>query len=692
MPTRRQVIAVLFIASIAAVVPRAAPGQAASPAGAMVLGQANRVEAEIGRLMQRRGETGTAAVPLLELRIDARLVARWLLERAGAAPADTDLQACAWIRAADLLEAIKLAEESIDPSAGQSAQLALAARALHEMTFKLGDASTVAELDDVCRVTAIALAAAASPPLVDAKLPAMRPTPLPAPAAPAGAPAAPGPRTLEQLAARARELAVSVALRKQLILASDAALAAAADPARAADAAPLRAAFEEAVVLAEGLQSNTAVERADRVKMESQLAEGLAMSLDVRTRALGQKRVAALGQYRQMLARVEGMRMPPEFLKRFGPALTWARQNPDGPGAELMAAIELFLQQDARLAAMKPNATSAGGGNYTKAARHARETAARARETFVEAAGVATHYRKPESLRRQVETMRKSMDALEVIAATPDALRAINALKPKPYGGIDKRVQAALSAWGPDGTEATRDSAAAFLANLLRFAEFAREMNGGAAAGAGAGGVAADVGEEVIRKYVGERGLNEFRARRKAIVAEIADATAAGQPLAPATFARLEAARALLAALQVAAEGERAVVRAEALRRWVDWGVSRESLNAVLVPYRTATAAAFEGFATGPPAVMEQWAAARARYEPLLALLARIARYDGACGELPTKLPGAIARLLTPLADQTFATERSARLAIDTWSHFRRQKDDKSATAVLDGLSARLPK
>lgn len=687
MIARRRLIAVLLLLSASGVfAPRVARAQA-PPTTPLAQAQSTALESEIGRLMQRRGETGTSAVAMLELRIDARIVARWLLDRAAAAPADSDLQACAWIRAVDLQAAIKRVEGSIDPDAAESAQLSLAAKALHELTFKLGEAQPVAELDAVCRVAALALAAAASPPLTDAKLPPMRPAPLPAPAGPVGAPgAAAGPRTLGQLAARAKELAVSVGLRKQLLQASHVAAAAAGDPARAEEAALLRTVFEEAVVVAEGLHSNTAVEREDRVKMESQLAEGLAMSLDVRTRALGQKRVAGLGQYRQLLTRVEGMRLPPELLKRFGPALAWARQNLEGPGAELMAAIELFLQQDARLSALKPDATSAGGGNYTKAAKHARDAAVRARETFVEAAAVPTHFKKPESLKRQAEQMRTSMDALATIGATPEAMRVLNGLKPKPFGGIDKRVQAALTAWGPDGTDATREVSAAFLANIVRLGEFAREANAPPAPGA----VAAE--DELSRKYTGAGGLNEFRARRKALVAEIATATAAGQALEAATLARLDTARALLAALQLAADAERAVARAEVLRRWVDWGVSRDALDAVLAPYRTATANAFEGFVAGPPAVVEQWTAERARYEPLLLVLARTARYGDACDELPDKLPGAVAKLFTPLADQTFATERAVRLAIDTCAHFRRQKDAAAAAAVLDALAPRLPR
>lgn len=686
MHARRRHFAVLLLLSASGVfAPRVARAQA-PPTTPLAQAQSNALESEIGRLMQRRGETGTAAVAMLEMRIDARIVARWLLDRAGAAPADSDLQACAWIRAVDLQAAIKLVEGSIDPDAVESAQLSLAAKALHELTFKLGEAQAVAELDAVCRVAALALAAA-SPPLADAKLPPMRPAPLPAPASPVGAAgAAAGPRTLGQLAARAKELAVSVGLRKQLLQASQVAAAAEGDPARAEEAALLRTVFEDAVVVAEGLHSNTAVEREDRVKMESQLAEGLAMSLDVRTRALGQKRVAGLGQYRQMLTRVEGMRVPPELLKRFGPALAWARQNLEGPGAELMAAIELFLQQDARLSALKPDATSAGGGNYTKAAKHARDAAVRARETFVEAAAVPTHFKKPESLKRQAEQMRTSMDALAMIGATPEAMRVLNGLKPKPFGGIDKRVQAALTAWGPDGTDATREVSAAFLANIVRLGEFAREANAPPAPGA----VAAE--DELSRKYTGDGGLNEFRARRKALVSEIATATAAGQALEAATLARLDTARALLAALQLAADAERAVARAEVLRRWVDWGVSRDALDAVLAPYRAATVSAFEGFASGPPAVVEQWTSERARYEPLLLMLARTARYGDACGELPNKLPGAVAKLLTPLADQTFATERAVRLAIDTCDHFHRQKDANAAAAVLNALAPRLPR
>src|SRR5687768_4656250 len=94
------------------VVPRAA-GAAELPAAAMIEDRITAVEADIGRLMQKRVDSSTGVPRELELRIDVRIIARSILAQAAAAPAGSHLQASAWIRAADLFAAAELVEQEI---------------------------------------------------------------------------------------------------------------------------------------------------------------------------------------------------------------------------------------------------------------------------------------------------------------------------------------------------------------------------------------------------------------------------------------------------------------------------------------------------------------------------------------------------------------------------------------------------
>jgi hypothetical protein len=184
----------------------------------------------------------------------------------------------------------------------------------------------------------------------------------------------------------------------------------------------------------------------------------------------------------------------------------------------------------------------------------------------------------------------------------------------------------------------------------------------------------------------------QFNARRKAMVTDAASAVAGGKPLEDAALAPLERTGVMLAAVRAAIDAERAVAQSDALGRWVDWGVQRETLDALLAPYRSTTAAAFEGFARGGAAPYQQWDTMRKRYEPVLALLARVGAKADACGALPPGRTGALAKLVTPLDGQPFATERAARFSLDAWQRFRKLEDTDNADAVMDALSARLPK
>lgn len=651
---------------------RAAEQQKPTPESLMLEARLTDVEADIGQLMQRRVDASAGVLRELELRIDVRIAARWLIAQAASAPAGSEQQASAWIHAADLLTAAALAEQEIDASSRSAPANSPSVRALHDWTFKMPDAKTAADLDTATKTAAAALLAVFGGDGGAARLPPMRP-----PAPKADDAASSGRRTVEQLVARAHTLNISPSLRAQLLAVCTAAVNVEKDPKQAAQLETMRAVLDDAVTLAEGLQTNTAVERDDRVKMESQVAQGLAMFLDTRTRALGQKRIAGLGRYRQMLTRLTEMKIAPDLMRKFTPTLLAAQRNPE-TGGPLMESIDQFLQEDARLAT-----PAAGGGEltglYAKASEEAKRRATSARDSFVEAASSTSSFRNPQVLRGRVELMRKALDARAAVTRTPETLKVLNTYRPKPFGGIDKRVQAALTTLMNDSLDSEREAATQFLAHLGRLADFATELNRPTSGPAPA----------TIAAYTGKH-LDSFHARRKAVVGEIANGTAAGHALDDAALAPLETARNLEAALDLASHAEQALAEADVLRRWVDWGVSQGDLDELLGPCRESTADALEGYVNSDARLLKQWDVQWKRYQPVLMLLARVASKTEFCRSLPAGRTGALAKLVTPLADQPFAVERSARLLLDTWSHHHEAKNDKSADAVLDALAARL--
>jgi hypothetical protein len=127
------------------------------------------------------------------------------------------------------------------------------------------------------------------------------------------------------------------------------------------------------------------------------------------------------------------------------------------------------------------------------------------------------------------------------------------------------------------------------------------------------------------------------------------------------------------------------------LTRWIDWGMEPAQLDAVLDPYRDATADAFSGFVGGKIGYVDQWPAVQKRYAPLISLLLRDAGYAAQCRDFPGALPGALAGLATPLDNQPFAAERFASLTVAAWSNAALTGDGKSATALADSLAVRLP-
>ena len=75
-------------------------------------------------------------------------------------------------------------------------------------------------------------------------------------------------------------------------------------------------------------------------------------------------------------------------------------------------------------------------------------------------------------------------------------------------------------------------------------------------------------------------------------------------------------------------------------------------------PYQKDLAAAFSGFVQDAPGAVEKFLQHRGEQLPLIALLNRDASFSEQCLTMPEGLTGDLARMLAPLDNQPFGTER----------------------------------
>ena len=226
---------------------------------------------------------------------------------------------------------------------------------LHQLTYKLPEVNKGDVIDETCQTVARALILAANPTGEEVKhLPPMRPTPNPGPAQRPP----PAPRTLEDLTARAKEVQVSPALKRQLTRPSP---RPASPPTRrkipsAQDDAKLAYDMVGAAVdLSDGLEKSTGIDAVARTKIEQQLTDGLALFSDARTRTAGRRRIAALSQYRATLIRVQNLHLPAALQQKLAPAFVWINSNPE-TGGKVLESIEAYLQLCERYDTRKPPA------------------------------------------------------------------------------------------------------------------------------------------------------------------------------------------------------------------------------------------------------------------------------------------------------------------------------------------------
>ncbi|QOV91368.1 hypothetical protein [Humisphaera borealis] len=637
---------------------------------------------ELAAYLQFRGDVGADGAARLELLIDLRVTARWLLAAASAEKAESEVQIAAMLRAQELLDTARTLTELFKAMPRPTAPQLDGMTRLHALTYKLPELKQIKQIDDVCREIGSLLVAAAGPlPAEVRQIPLMRPAVVTRsePVRPASTQPA---VTLDPLS-RANALAVSAPLKRQVInlltLAINAEAESKADPKRLPEAAQLSSTAGRALDLSEALSKGTAVDASTRPQLEQRLADGLALFSDPRTRSSGQSRLASLDDYARTIARIRRLNLKPELQQKLAPAFAWAGDNQDQSG-KLMVTVEAFLETSARLDARAATPPQPLPPKEAKAVADAIKAATAERDAFLMDASVLGKVGQTvdvASLAGRLESMKQAIASAETYEAVPKSLQVLLTFKPRPTGAMERRFAGLLTALNDPRPSAAKDEAGRAMADMVRLADLASELEW-----------PAPVTQDVQSLYTRGK-LPAFETRRKELVAEIASELAAGRKADTSKMQRLEQMRELRGALAEAVMFEVVVRKAEPLSRWIDWRIDAADVQAVIAPYRESLGSLFEAYSTDatPPVTFKPL---HERYSPFMRFVIHQLPYGDPCSGLPTSLAGHIGRLMTPMDNQPFATERYASFAIKLWKRHRDAGDAAAAEVVAAALAARV--
>jgi hypothetical protein len=646
-------------------------------ARSMIAPQVASLEDDLAQLVQKRDSAAAATLPWMDIQIDSRIFLHWLLAQSAAGREYDSEQITGYLHAASMQSVLTIVDDyASKQSAAPNAVQTVGLSRLHDLTFQLKHADGTAGIDKACADVAQDVLIAITPMNGGDRLPAlvpMRPAVSPASApAEVSPPGQSGPKSIDDLAALARQASVSPPLRRQLIAMANLAQQAQADSSHPQESQTLSAELSDALDLVAGLQANTAVTTDERGQIEKQLCDALALFDDPRMRDAGRSRLAPLGQYRLLLDRVQKMQLPPELKDALSPALTWAHDNPDH-GDKVLSALEKFVrlhlahdakpQQPGEYAALRPNdplrrAYESVNKQFIKA--DAEFLSATANIDAAVGSGVESNSTRdggntsapsgPEALDDRAAEMARLEDLLDVLGALPKTIETLDSYKPRPTGGIERRVNSMLSTIDSPIKSPAREEASRQLLDLHKLASLANQL---------ANQPVDQIPPAVAQSYSGDQ-IAGLQTKWKSMVIEMSGAFSANQPIDSGRLDRLKAASGLLDALGPAADMEAAIANPDGLAKWADWLMTPQQIHAMIEPYRQATSQAFTGFISDNPDALAEFARLRPRYEPMMALIARAGGYAGACAQLPDGTLGLIARLATPYAKAPFADQRFA--------------------------------
>lgn len=625
------------------------------PVEQVVSERVGHLESQIVALTHQRFDAMPAEQQLIDLQIDLRVFSRWMLQQVASAEADSDLQATAYLRWMDLTDLSRRVDQWVSSGAASPTERQLSAmHALRQQSYGLKDLATVGELDAQCKQLATHLnnlLSTGSP----VQLVTMRPGRVSGPTV-QRLDGTGQDRSLAALSNRIRLATISVPLRRTLLSLVAQVEKLSTDPATESEAEDLHRVLEQSLDLVMGLAANTGVLPEARAQLEAQLTEALILYADPRTRSAGQTRLSTMTEYRQLVDRVAQMELSPEMNRQLGPAFVYARENPRS-SAQVLGAIERFSQEMRRLetAPRRPLPTPA----YQQVARDLDNLIATARDEFLDA---ASHLGRggimgspPQQLDQLARELTRLMDIHDALWAMPASLETINAYRPRPTGGIERRLWPALQHLTSSDATPQRAQAEQLIREIDALAKLAVDIQ------------SLPVVEISPDMQVGFAAnmLPQFQAKCNSSLAELATALASGQSLDESRMNRLRSARRMVEALRDVLPVIRMVEQADVLTRWSDWSLDSRKSMALIRPYRDALSRAFAGFVQDDSAAINEFFQFQRRYEPVVNLLLRVSRYAASCRELPEGLTGELSRLATPSDRAPHATERFVSFATE---------------------------
>ncbi len=629
--------------------PAATANDTADKSAGIFAARLGQLDGQLATLLMRRAQTSAAQLPLLDMSIDLRVLGRWMF--AASAGKNEPLNVAALLRCRQALLAAAMLEQSPPLPLNRAKSQALVQ--LHQLSYELPPLTDAAQLDQAGQKLGKIIWTLAGNDEA-AKMTLMRPAPLravPVPDGGEGKKAAPaGPPPIERLS-------ISPVLRNQLLSLRQQAQSLAAERGQEPEAQLLQQALDESVAFAAGLAENDTVSTAIRQDLETRLGEGLALYADARTREAGQTRLRGLDEYRRLFSRAGKLPVSDELRKRLAGVFSYAQEHPD-QSAMLLQMLEDFAQLGQRFQALEKNAT------VLPNVRHGIDELRKAFENqagqFVSdaqqlnTAGMLSAG--PRDLQAAVAELRWMLRALEQLENSPAGLEALNDLKPKPFGAIERRLALAASALA--GKPAQRAESQKYLDDIMQLSQAARRL---------AARPAASLPADVAKAYGADQ-AGALDNRLRLWMGELASQLAAGAALDGNKLARVSGGLGLVDALWAAMPLQSQRQGLIDLQRWVDWAMSQRQWELLLEPYQQSLAAAAVALVNDKNDAADRLLWAQSRYGPLLALLGRDLAYANAAAALPGNLTGVACQLATPLADQPFASERIVSYYLDLWS------------------------
>jgi hypothetical protein len=630
------------------------------------------LDKELAERIIQRQDAAADQLPGLNLQIDLRIIDRYFLQVSGNAASQSPTQIIARLRSQQMLEARKELEELQKSAAAPDPRQIEAMGRLHQLTFKLGDIKEAGDLDGIARHvgTELLVIGMADPPS-PAMVPVMRPSMLSA-TQPSSQPVV---RSLNDLSTDITRTAVSVSLRKQLLAIAKTAADAGRD--KEQESLELRQALTDGVELARGLSSTTVFSTEAREGIENQLAEGLALMSDPRTRTAGRQRIRQLDEYRAVMDRLATANLAPEVRTALEPALGYAQTHAE-EGQTVLNLVQDYLQITQQFD-LDSKADVPVVANLRTSIEQVSQQFAAARQTFLTTANQLGASATVQTLQGQIADLRELAELHGMLARMQQTYQTLNAYHPRPFGGIESHVVRAAVAASSAAHSSLRAEGIAYLTELTRLAKLSTTVTQNSLA---------DIPPDVLQNYAGVS-VGDFTAKCKLLIGDLANQFANGKATDRREIARLNAVEVMIDGLRQAQLIEQQLQSTTTLVRWADWTLTTEQTHALIAPYQQLLSGAFGGFVKDDRAAVEDFVLGRHTYQPILDFLSRDAQYSDFCSRLPEGFVGSVARLMTPMAKEPFALERYVSFAISV-STFVSSTDPQGSEAAKQAAIQRI--